>query len=92
MKQHCRCYEYGAGGAKGQTLTWTKNWLNGQAQTVLVSGTKPSQRPVMRRVLQGSILGPVLFNILTYDMDDGTECTRSKFADDKKLWGVADSP
>lgn len=56
----------------------------------MISSAQSSSRPV-KRIPQGSVLVPVMLNVIFNDLDDGAECTFSKSADVTKPGEVDDS-
>lgn len=77
-------------GLDKQMMKQFENCLNSKAQRLMTSGTKSSWRPVTRSVntwvnIESS---PVQH---FHDLDDGAECTISKFADDTTLGGMVNT-
>ncbi|CAM5127349.1 unnamed protein product [Natator depressus] len=70
---------------------WIRNWLKGRLQWVILKGELSGWREVTNGVPQGSVLGPVLFNLFITDLSTKSGSVLIKFADDTKLGGIANT-
>ena len=74
-------------GIRGKVLGWIEEWLTGRKQRVVINGKASDWGDITSGVVQGSVLGPVLFLMFINDIDTGVEDLEgfiSKFADDSK--------
>ncbi|CAM4571088.1 unnamed protein product [Caretta caretta] len=68
---------------------WKRKCLTGRLQQVLLKGELSGWREVTSGVPQGSVLGPILFNLFITDLGTKSGNVLIKFADDTKLGGIA---
>jgi hypothetical protein len=69
-------------GVRGSALLWFKNYLSGRKQVVDINGSLSQPRDINISVLQGSILGPILFLCYINDLPNATNLDTFLFADD----------
>ena len=68
-------------------LTLIQSYLSNRQQRIKVNNTYSTYSNIILGVTQGSILGPLLFNIYICDMFyDITDCDIASFADDNTLY------
>ena len=71
-----------------EIISWIEAWLAMRRQQVTVNGKNSEWREVKSSVVQGSVLGPLLFVLYIDDIDDclkKREGIAPKFADDTKI-------
>ena len=76
--------------ACGITLVWIDSFLC-KRQPRVVSGAKLQRAPVLSRVPQGTVLGPLLFSLYLNDIMVGIEYEICLFADDCVSYRQIDS-
>ena len=78
-------------GGDSKVINLVTNYLRDRQQRVRLSGQHSSMKTIMKGVPQGSILGPILFNIFMNDLSYAIdECTLFTYADDTQLFKSAE--
>ena len=69
-------------GIKGVALDWFKSYLTGRSQKVFLNGKLSDSQEIEISVLQGTILGPILFLCFINDLPNSSNLLTFLFADD----------
>ncbi|MEL6931311.1 MAG: reverse transcriptase family protein, partial [Cyanobacteria bacterium J06600_6] len=74
-------------GIRGSALEWIEDFLSARYQKVRVGESFSRLLPVTSGVIQGSVLGPTLFNIFVDSLDSCLKyCSIIKYADDLRIF------
>ena len=77
-------------GVSGPFLALLKSFLSKRKQRTVLNGKCSNWKEISAGVLQGSILGPLLFLIYINDLTDELKCNAKLFADDTSIFRVVD--
>ena len=75
-------------GISGMAFEWFLAYLSDRFQSVSINSRVSSQKELHCRVLQGSVLGPILFTLYTQPLSaiiSQRKCNHHKFVDDTQL-------
>ena len=75
-------------GIRGTTLQWIEDFLCGRSQQVVMDGYSSDNLPVTSGVLQGTVLGPLLFLCYINDLPECVSCNIHLYADDVLLYNI----
>ncbi|MEW8548123.1 MAG: reverse transcriptase domain-containing protein, partial [Candidatus Thiodiazotropha sp.] len=83
-------------GINGHMFRWIHNFLSGRKIQVRVGDKISDQHDLENGCPQGSVLSPILFNVIINTLDDALgddpNLSLSQFADDSALWTKHSSP
>ena len=79
-------------GIRGVCNAWLKSYLSDRKQFVSINGYNSNLMPIERGVLQGFVLGPLLFLIYVNDLHRAIQyCNVHHFADDTNFFHTSKS-
>jgi len=78
-------------GIQGNILKWIENFLSDRKQQVVLNGHVSRSTSVISGVPQGSVLGPLLFNMFINDLPSVVSSSIFMFADDTKIFRIIKS-
>jgi Reverse transcriptase (RNA-dependent DNA polymerase)/Endonuclease-reverse transcriptase len=79
-------------GIKGALLKWFESFLTGRTQFVRYGGARSEPSDVPSGVIQGSVLGPLLFILFVADLPDLVKTNIVQYADDCSLEHLIERP
>ena len=80
-------YRLHSSGISGKILLWITDFLANRCQKVRIGNSYSDSIPVLSGVIQGSVLGPTLFNIFVNNIDTSIKFSYIlKYADDLRIY------